>query len=77
MSSLRRLIPKYRARKQLRWGWFVVNLTQRGFSSWGLRKGDWPWNERTRKTTYNSPGPGSLVWPSTPKRRRRRKTRTR
>lgn len=71
MSLLRSLIPKFRARKQLKWGWLRVNLTQRGFSSWGLRKGDWSWNERTRKTTYNSPGPGSLVWGG--KRRRKRK----
>lgn len=51
---------RFRARKQLRFGPIVINLTQRGFSSWGIRIGRFSHNFRTKRSTVNTPGPGSL-----------------
>jgi hypothetical protein len=51
---------KFRARKRLRFGPIVVNLTQRGISSISLRFWRWTWNARTGKHTFDTPGPGSF-----------------
>lgn len=51
---------RFRARRRLRFGPVVINLTQRGFSSWGLKMGPWTWNAKTRRHTIDTPGPGSF-----------------
>ena len=51
---------RFRARKQFRFGPLVVNLTQRGLSSIGLRIWRWSYNFRTGKHTLDTPGPGSV-----------------
>ena len=48
----------FKLRKRWRIGPLVLNFTQRGFSSWGLKIGPWSWNAKTRKTTIDTPGPG-------------------
>lgn len=53
---------RFRARKALRFGPLVIHLTQRGFSSWGLRLWRWTWNAKTRRSTFDTPGPGSVAW---------------
>lgn len=53
---------RFHLRKTLRLGPVRINLTERGFSSWGLGFGKWSWNSRTRKQTYDTPGPGFLRW---------------
>ena len=48
----------FKLRKRLRLGPLVLNVTQRGLSSWGLKVGRWSWNAKTRKHTFDTPGPG-------------------
>lgn len=48
----------FKLRKRWRIGPLVLNFTQRGFSSWGLKIGPWSWNAKTHKTTIDTPGPG-------------------
>lgn len=55
-------MPTFRARKQLRFGPIFVNLTQRGFASWGFKIGRWTKNMTRGTTTLDTPGPGSLHW---------------
>jgi len=50
----------FRMRKQLRFGPLVINLTQHGVSSISLRFWRWSYNFRTRKHTFDTPGPGYL-----------------
>lgn len=57
-----------RARRSFRFGPLRLNVTQRGFTSWGLKVGPWSWNSRTRAHRLNLPGP--LYWQQVPKRRR-------
>lgn len=57
------------ARKRLNLGPFFVNLTQRGFSSWGWKLGPWTRNVTRRTHTIDTPGPGSF---RTSRARRRR-----
>lgn len=49
-------------RSQKRFGPVVLNFTENGYSSWGLRIGRWSWNSRTRSHRWNLPGP--LSWRS-------------
>ncbi|HTF49495.1 MAG TPA: DUF4236 domain-containing protein [Pseudonocardia sp.] len=51
---------RFHLRKTLRLGPVRVHLTERGFSSWGLKVGRWTWNSRTGRHTINTPGPGSF-----------------
>jgi hypothetical protein len=53
---------RFRARKALRFGPLVVNFTQSGYSSWGLRFWRWSWNAKTGRSTFDTPGPGSVNW---------------
>lgn len=57
----------FKMHKRLRLGPVVLNFTQRGISSWGIKIGRWSWNARTRQHTVDTPGPG--YWQS---RRRNR-----
>jgi hypothetical protein len=55
---------KFKARKRLRLGPVILYF---GFpplrmTSWGLKVGSWTWNARTRRHTYDTPGPGSVTW---------------
>ncbi len=55
---------RFRARKRVRIGPVVLYF---GFpplrmTSWGLHVWRWTWNARTRKQTFDTPGPGSLQW---------------
>jgi len=51
---------KFRMRRRFRLGPLYINLTQRGFSSWGLKIGPWTWNATTAKHSVDTPGPGSF-----------------
>lgn len=51
---------KFRARKRLRFGPLVVNLTQQGINSISLRFWRWSYNFRTGRHTFDTPGPGYL-----------------
>lgn len=57
---------RFHLRRTLRLGPVRVHLTERGFSSWGLQVGRWSWNARSRRHTFDTPGPG---WVSTRGRR--------
>ena len=49
---------RFRARKSKSFGPIRLNFTENGMSSWSLRIGRWNWNSRTRKHTFDTPGPG-------------------
>jgi hypothetical protein len=51
---------RFHVRKTLRLGPVRIHLTERGFSSWGLKLGRWSWNARSRRHTIDTPGPGYL-----------------
>lgn len=51
---------KFRARKHIKLGPITINLTERGFSSWSIKIGRYSWNSRTRKSHFDTPGPGSI-----------------
>ncbi|OZM80371.1 DUF4236 domain-containing protein [Pseudonocardia sp. MH-G8] len=51
---------RFRLRRALRLGPVRLNFTERGFSSWGFQVGRWTWNNRTRRHTVDTPGPGYL-----------------
>jgi hypothetical protein len=51
---------RFHLRRTLRLGPVRIHLTERGLSSWGLRLGRWSWNARTRRHTFDTPGPGYL-----------------
>lgn len=53
---------RFRARKTFRFGPLFFSFTQRGFSSWGIRLWRYTWNAKTRRSTFDSPGPGSVTW---------------
>lgn len=55
-------MPKFRMRRSVRIGPFRLNFTQRGFSSWSFKLGPLSWNSRTRRKTFDTPGPGHLEW---------------
>ena len=48
----------FKLRKSIRLGPLVLHFTQRGLSSWGFKVGRWSWNAKTRKHTFDTPGPG-------------------
>lgn len=48
----------FKFRKRVRVGPVVLNFTQRGLSSWGLKVGRWSWNAKSRKHTVDTPGLG-------------------
>lgn len=52
----------FKARKQLRFGPFRVNLTQRGLSSVSFKVGRFTHNFKTGRNTIDTPGPGSYSW---------------
>jgi hypothetical protein len=49
---------RFRFRKSKQLGPLRLNFTEHGFSSWGLHIGPWSWNSRTRRQTFDTPGPG-------------------
>lgn len=51
---------RFHLRKTLRLGPVLIHLTERGFSSWGLKVGKWTWNARTGRHSIDTPGPGSI-----------------
>ncbi len=61
-----------RFRKRIPLGPFRVNLTERGFSSWSFRLGPFTWNNRTRRTSVDLPGP--LSYRSRSRRRKDKPT---
>jgi hypothetical protein len=56
-------------RKRLRIGPLVLNFSERGFTSWGLKAGRLSWNAGSRQTSVDLPGPVNY-------RTRRRSRRT-
>ncbi|WP_127501860.1 DUF4236 domain-containing protein [Actinoplanes solisilvae] len=46
-------------RKRKKFGPLILNFTENGYSSWGLKIGRWSWNSRTRAHRYDLPGPFS------------------
>lgn len=55
-------MPKFRIRPRIRLGPIQLNFTQRGFSSWSLKIGPFTRNSRTKRKTFNTPGPGYFEW---------------
>lgn len=53
---------KFRLRRSIKLGPFRINVTQRGFSSWSFKLGPFSWNSRTKKKTFDTPGPGHVEW---------------
>jgi hypothetical protein len=51
---------KFRARKRLRFGPLQANVTERGLSSWSIRIWRFTYNLRTRRWSFDTPGPGSV-----------------
>jgi hypothetical protein len=51
---------RFRLRRTVRLGPIRLHFTERGFSSWGVRVGRWTWNNRSRRHTVDTPGPGYL-----------------
>ena len=51
---------RFAARKRLNFGPLFVNLTNRGFSSWGWRLGPWTRNVTRQTDTIDTPGPGAI-----------------
>jgi hypothetical protein len=51
---------RFRVRKTVRLGPVRLTLSEKGFSSWGLKLGPWSWNARTRRHTIDTPGPGAF-----------------
>lgn len=51
---------RFRLRKTVRLGPVRLNFTQGGFTSWGLKLGPLSWNAKTRRTSVDTPGPGSV-----------------
>lgn len=49
-------------RKRMRVGPLVLNFGPRGLSSWGVKVWRYSWNARTRRSTFDTPGPGSVTW---------------
>lgn len=62
---------RFRARRTVTLGPLRLNLTQSGFSSWGVKVGPWSWNSRTRKNTVDTPGPGYVQTKGRKKKRKR------
>ena len=46
-----------RMRKRTRFGPFVFNFTQKGFTSWGIKIGPWSWNSKRKTHRVDLPGP--------------------
>ena len=57
---------RFHLHRVLRLGPVYVHVTERGVRSWGLKVGRWSWNARSRRHTFDTPGPG---WVSTRGRR--------
>lgn len=53
-------MPKFRLRKSIRLGPVRLNFTQRGFSSWSFLLGPFTWNSRTKRKSFDTPGPGHV-----------------
>ena len=53
---------KFRARKTIRLGPLRFHFTERGYSSWGIKVGPYSRNFTSRRTTIDTPGPGSFSW---------------
>ncbi len=56
-------MPRFRARKKLTFGPVFVNLGTGGksrFKSWGFRIWRWTYNVTHRRSTFDTPGPGSV-----------------
>lgn len=52
----------FKLRKRVRIGPVVLIFTEKGFSSWGIKIGPYSWNARTRRSSFDTPGPGSYQW---------------
>lgn len=51
---------RFRLRKTVRLGPIFLRFSERGFSSWGVRLGRITHNVTRRRTTFDTPGPGSV-----------------
>ena len=51
---------RFKLRRSIRIGPIRLNVTEKGFSSWSIKLGRFSWNSRTRKKTFDTPGPGHV-----------------
>jgi hypothetical protein len=54
------MMARFRARKTFRLGPLYFIVTQRGFSSWGIRVGPYTKNFTRGTSAIDTPGPGSV-----------------
>lgn len=60
---------RFKARKTIRFGPVRVHLNQHGYTGWGLKIGRWTWSARTGRHSVDTPGPGSVHFGGTRRRR--------
>lgn len=53
---------RFNFRKRVRIWPFVFNFGTRGFTGWGIKVWRYSWSARTRRHTFDTPGPGSVTW---------------
>jgi hypothetical protein len=53
---------RFNFRKRVRFGPLFFNFTKRGFTGWGIKLWRFTWSARTRRSTFDTPGPGSVSW---------------
>lgn len=58
------IVVGFHARKRVRIGPFVLYFAfpPPRMTSWGIKVGKFTWNAKTRRKTYDTPGPGSYSW---------------
>lgn len=53
---------RFRMRKSITLGPIRWRFSERGYTGWGLRIGRWSWSARTRRHSFDTPGPGGVTW---------------
>lgn len=53
---------KFKWKKKFSFGPLRINTSQGRMTSYSLVFGRLSWNSRTRKWTFDTPGPGSVEW---------------
>jgi Protein of unknown function (DUF4236) len=61
---------RFNFRKRIRLGPFFWSFTTRGLTSWGVRIWRYTWNARSGRSTFDTPGPGSVSFGGGRPRRR-------
>jgi len=53
---------RFRARKTVRFGPIRWHFTQSGYTGWAIKIWRYTWNARTRRSSFDTPGPGGVTW---------------